>query len=210
MPEWKYRLKLRKTGNARFISHLDLMRLLPRAFRRAALPVAYTEGFNPRVKLSLPYPLPLGMESDGEPVEVVLDDPVDGREIVERLEGTLPSGLQVAEAEPLPLREKRSLRASTWRVAGLNRHLPSQERIEETMAASTLPSVRLREGREIRTDLRPFLVAIEREGEMLLLKLAHVEGKGARPDEVLTVLGVPRRIREAALVRRLSLTEDRH
>jgi radical SAM-linked protein len=209
MPECKYRLNLTKTGNARFISHLDLMRLLPRAFRRAALPVAYTEGFNPRVKLSLPYPLPLGMESDGEPVEVALDAPVDEKEIVQRLRGTLPPGISVEEAELLPPREKRSLRASTWRVTGLPPHLPSQERIEETMAASTLPSVRLREGREVRTDLRPFLVAIEREGEMLLLRLAHVEGKGARPDEVLTVLGVPPRIREAALVRRLSLIEDR-
>ena len=52
-----------KTGNARYISHLDLMRVFQRAFKRAGLPLTHTQGFNPRPSVSIALPLSLGVES---------------------------------------------------------------------------------------------------------------------------------------------------
>ena len=66
-----------KTGNARYISHLDLMRLFQRAFKRAGLPLTHTQGFNPRPSVSIALPLSLGVESRCEILYFDLEVPVD-------------------------------------------------------------------------------------------------------------------------------------
>ncbi|MDR3206846.1 MAG: TIGR03936 family radical SAM-associated protein, partial [Oscillospiraceae bacterium] len=62
----KARISFAKTGRARYISHLDLMRTLQRSFARAGLPLGYTEGFNPHPYLSVARPLPVGVAGLGE------------------------------------------------------------------------------------------------------------------------------------------------
>ena len=57
------RLCFEKTGNAVWISHLDLMRVFQRAFKRAGLPLTHTQGFNPRPSVSIALPLSVGIES---------------------------------------------------------------------------------------------------------------------------------------------------
>ena len=61
------RIFFEKRGRVKYISHLDLMRAMSRAVRRAALPIWYTEGFNPKPYLSFPLPLPLGQEACARP-----------------------------------------------------------------------------------------------------------------------------------------------
>ena len=70
------RLLFEKTGNAIWISHLDLMRLFQRAFKRAGLPLTHTQGFNPRPSVSIALPLSVGVESVCE----LLDFDLDGAE----------------------------------------------------------------------------------------------------------------------------------
>lgn len=85
-----------KTGNAVYISHLDLMRLFQRAFKRAGLPLTHTQGFNPRPSVSIALPLSLGMESGCELLDFALDaDAVSGEEITERLNRALTEGVRV-------------------------------------------------------------------------------------------------------------------
>lgn len=85
-----------KTGNAVYISHLDLMRLFQRAFKRAGLPLTHTQGFNPRPSVSIALPLSLGMESSCELLDFALDaDAVSGEEITERLNRALTEGVRV-------------------------------------------------------------------------------------------------------------------
>lgn len=85
-----------KTGNAVYISHLDLMRLFQRAFKRAGLPLTHTQGFNPRPSVSIALPLSLGMESGCELLDFALDaDAVSGEEITERLNRVLTEGVRV-------------------------------------------------------------------------------------------------------------------
>lgn len=85
-----------KTGNAVYISHLDLMRLFQRAFKRAGLPLTHTQGFTPRPSVSIALPLSLGMESSCELLDFALDaDAVSGEEITERLNRALTEGVRV-------------------------------------------------------------------------------------------------------------------
>jgi len=88
-----------KKGTMRFISHLDLMRLLTRALRRAALPLKMTEGFSPHPKLSLTRALKLGVESDHEEARIVLKEPVVVKDFVSRLQPQLPDGITLIHAE---------------------------------------------------------------------------------------------------------------
>ncbi|MDR0532281.1 MAG: TIGR03936 family radical SAM-associated protein [Oscillospiraceae bacterium] len=92
------RLTFEKRGRAIYISHLDLMRAMSRAVRRAALPLWYTEGFHPHPYLSFPLPLPLGQEALREAVDLRLLEPMPPDEIVRRMNEALPGGLRVLRA----------------------------------------------------------------------------------------------------------------
>lgn len=85
-----------KTGNAVYISHLDLMRLFQRAFKRAGLPLTHTQGFNPRPSVSIALPLSLGVESVCELLDFELEgETVSGDEICDRLNNSLVEGVKV-------------------------------------------------------------------------------------------------------------------
>ena len=90
------RLLFEKTGNAVWISHLDLMRLFQRAFKRAGLHLTHTQGFNPRPSVSIALPLSVGVESNCELLDFDLDgDAVSNEEIASRLNSALVEGVQV-------------------------------------------------------------------------------------------------------------------
>jgi len=88
-----------KKGLMRYISHLDLMRLFNRAFRRAGLPIKITEGFNPHPKFSIKRALKLGVESDNEEASIILIEEVNNEEFKERLQRQLPQGIEIKYAE---------------------------------------------------------------------------------------------------------------
>lgn len=95
------RLLFEKKGNAVWISHLDLMRLFQRAFKRAGMPLTHTQGFNPRPSVSIALPLSVGVESNCELLDFELDGiqlPYD--EIRSRLNATLIDGITVLEVYP--------------------------------------------------------------------------------------------------------------
>ena len=90
------RLLFEKTGNAVWISHLDLMRLFQRAFKRAGLPLKHTQGFNPRPSVSIALPLSVGVESKCELLDFELDgEAVSCDDICTRLNKALVSGVKV-------------------------------------------------------------------------------------------------------------------
>ncbi|MFO7653515.1 MAG: TIGR03960 family B12-binding radical SAM protein [Candidatus Krumholzibacteriia bacterium] len=91
----RLRLVYRKAGAAVRMTHHDLLRLWPRLLRRAGLPVVYTEGFHPHAKLSYTPALPMGMESDGEQVELMLRAPLPADEVVAALAPLLPEGMEI-------------------------------------------------------------------------------------------------------------------
>ena len=89
------RIRFSKRGRAKYISHLDLMRAMSRAVRRADLPLWYTEGFNPHPYLSFALPLPLGQEGLREAMDIRLLEDMPLCAIARRFEGVLPEGIEI-------------------------------------------------------------------------------------------------------------------
>ena len=100
MIEGKVRLKFRKTGKLKFISHLDLMRTLKGALGRARAPIKYTEGFNPHPKMVFSLPLPVGAESVCEYLDVSLTQPCDEEALRSSINAQLTRDLQILEIYP--------------------------------------------------------------------------------------------------------------
>lgn len=91
-----------KRRRAKYISHLDLMRCMTRAFKRAGVPIWYTEGFNPHAYLMFPLALSLGCESSCEILDFRIDGDMSPEEAVQRLNAVLPEDLQFLHvAEPV-------------------------------------------------------------------------------------------------------------
>ena len=92
------RLLFEKTGKAIWISHLDLMRVFQRAFKRAGLPLTHTQGYNPRPSVSIALPLSVGVESCCELLDFDLDGiSVPPEELKQRLNQTLGEGVRVLD-----------------------------------------------------------------------------------------------------------------
>ena len=92
------RLLFEKKGNAVWISHLDLMRMFQRAFKRAGLCLTHTQGFNPRPSVSIALPLSVGIESSCELLDFQLDgEGVCNEAILSRLNDALVEGVRVLE-----------------------------------------------------------------------------------------------------------------
>ncbi|HDP69460.1 MAG TPA: DUF2344 domain-containing protein [Actinobacteria bacterium] len=101
----RLRIKYGKKDRLKFISHLDLISTLERALRRARLPFVLTQGFNPRAKLSYGPPLPIGIDSESEYVDIFLSKKLDLKEVTSRINLTLPDGLHVFRAGYIQLNE---------------------------------------------------------------------------------------------------------
>lgn len=97
----KYRLKFRKFGETRFVSHLDLVRLFTRLHTRAALPLSYSEGFNPHPKMAIALPLSVGCGSEGEYIDVSYDKDLSENFILEELNKKAPIGIEIVKVERL-------------------------------------------------------------------------------------------------------------
>ena len=83
------RVKFRKVGNLQYISHLDLQRTFNRVLVRAGLPLWYTKGFNPHIKMVFGLPLPVGCESECEFLDVRIEREMSAEEILKRLNAEL-------------------------------------------------------------------------------------------------------------------------
>ena len=157
------RIFFTKTGVARYISHLDVNRMMQRALKRAELPVWYTEGFNPHMYLTFALPLSLGQESLCESMDLRLNEPVPPEEVQCRLQAALPDGFSVTGVFP-PQEKYAAIAAAVYRC-----ELYTEQ--PETLAAdwerfAALPEI-LTEKKTKRgsstVDLRPLLSDVKRE-----------------------------------------------
>ncbi len=103
-------LQYSKEEEARFLSHLDLMMAMERAFRRAGLPLAFSEGFNPHPRIAYASALAVGVTSEGEYLDLQLREELPPEVVLERVSKVLPRGLRVKAVVPVTKR-KQSLMA---------------------------------------------------------------------------------------------------
>lgn len=93
----KIRIKFSKTGNVKYVGHLDTMRLFQRAIKVAKLPVGYSQGFSPHSLVYFALPLSVGMSSSGEYMEIVMAEPITPEEVKERLSKVMVSGISLLD-----------------------------------------------------------------------------------------------------------------
>lgn len=200
-PAQRLRLTFSKSGPARYISHLDLARALERSLNRAGLPVAYSQGFNRRPRLSLAAALPLGYTSAAEVADVWLTEPVAVEVFQERLAARLAPGLGLLAVEETPLAAPSAqgqLVGAAYEVAfpeGVDA-VALREAVAGVLAAGRLMRDRHRakDTRPQPFDLRPLILAMrvadDDDGPRLYLELAHSPTATGRPDDVLSALGL--------------------
>lgn len=191
----KVRLRFAKRGDLRLTSHHDLMRCFERLMRRAAIPVAATQGFSPRPKITFALAMGLGIAGLREVVDVELSEPVELDELPARLASTSPPGLEWLEAEamephsppPRPAWVEYELPIPEDRREGLATALESLLESDSRIVTRRRPDRK----RDVEFDLRPLLLdaRLNDEGTFRARLKASPEGS-ARPEEVLECLGV--------------------
>ena len=113
----RVRLRYTKRGRLRFTSHRDFQRAFERALRRSEVPMAYSAGFTPHPRVSYANAAPTGTASEAEYLEIALAEPRDPELLRERLNDSLPEGLDVVEAVPAATGDfAERLAASEWRL----------------------------------------------------------------------------------------------
>jgi len=209
----RLRITFAKGEEIKYVGHLDVHTAWERIFRRAGLPLAYTQGFNRHPRFQIAAALPVGVTGEAELLDVWLDERLEPDDVLRRLEPELPPGFRVSTVGEVALRGpalQSTMRAATYRavvetpepVEGL------RTRVQSLLGAPTLPRQRQQKGKLRSYDLRPLIhdVAVERGGNgecVLVMHLAASPEGAGRPDEVLDVLGLshaPHRVERTALV----------
>jgi radical SAM-linked protein len=113
----RVRIRFRKQGDLRWISHRDLVRVFERLMRRAGLRLGMSEGFHPKARMTFPSALALGVEGLQEIMEFELAEPLDAEQIAGRLAAQAPPGLTLTEVRLLqPHERKARLQRATYRM----------------------------------------------------------------------------------------------
>lgn len=190
----RLKITFAKTQAMRYTSHLDLQRTWERTLRRARLPLAYSQGFNPHPKINLGAALPLGFTSQDEMIEVWLEEQVPLEEIGSALTPVLPPGLEVRSILQTELRSPKlqSLIQSTRYFVKLSQPVHDLgERVAELLSQSEIIRQRRVKKKLKKYDLRPLILALQSESENELnLHLSALPGATGRPDEVLRALDI--------------------
>jgi radical SAM-linked protein len=219
-PQDKVRLRFRKLGPLRLLSHHDLMRTFERLLRRAEIPFHRTQGFHPKPRVVFALSLPLGVIGRDEVVEIELTCPVQPYEMLERLSRHAPPGLEITSACRVPLRQTAQVRGLSYALPIEPERVPDlQPRLAAVLEAPTCVVERTRPPRR-RLDLRPFLRDLRLQDEtgpdgqprtLLVMDLWLTDRGTARPEEVLRILDLDHLLDAGAVLERLRLElEDEH
>lgn len=185
-----------KIGALRYTGNLDMQKVWERAFRRAKIPLAYSQGFHPQPRINQACPLPLGFTSSVELLDVWLNDEMPLEEIRLAVEAAIPGGLAIQKIETVDLRapalqtqvDTADYIVTLHQIADADE---LQQKVTEILASPAL----LRERRGKTYDLRPLIMAMRiinpvKQPLQITMTLTVREGATGRPEEVLMALGL--------------------
>jgi len=189
----KVRLRFAKCGDLRLVSHHDIMRCLERMLRRARIPMALSQGFNPRPKITFALALGVGIEGRSEVVDLELSEACEPAELLRCLRSVAPPGFDWIDARPLPpaARPPRPRTVEYCMPVPADRRVAAERSLQSLLASPSWPFTRRRPNRESTFDLRPQLVHAELpvEGPLRFRLLVSPDGS-ARPEELLEALAL--------------------
>lgn len=188
----QFRVRYRKVGYARFLSHLDLMRILERACRRAGIPVVYSQGFNPHPKFSFGPPLALGVSSEAEYLDMEVDAGFKGN-LANALNLVLPDGLEIVAARPVQVKVAAlaaAINVFEYEVdtLAMNKSFASDRQINYIINAAELEVQRKNKDKVATLNIRPFIESIAEKDGRLHIKTKIIDGRTARMVEILQLL----------------------
>ncbi len=171
-----------RRGATSYIGHLDLMRVFERAIRRAELPILYTQGYNPRPIMVFALPLGVGVNTEGDYVDVAMSVPVNSCEFTEKVNDMLPKGIKILKAVSLP-EQKDSLMslvtAADYRIIAKNIGDVAPDMLKFDSIMTTKKS----KGKEISVDIRNLIYDVTGINEdEIMLKVAAGSSNNLRPD----------------------------
>ncbi len=193
----RLRISYKKLAALQYTGILDMQKVWERTFRRAQLPLAYSQGFHPQPRLQLACPLPLGFLSLVEVLDVWLEVEAPLPEHEHHLQATLPPGLEITAIESIPLNAptfQSHVVFTIYDVALLDAidAAALHKSVSDLLNSPSL--MRIRRGKSY--DLKPLIGSIELhpsagdQPARLVMRLAAQEGRTGRPDEVLLQLGI--------------------
>ena len=197
----KARIKFRKYGALKFIGHLDVMRYFQKVMRRADIPIAFTGGFSPHMIMSFASPLGIGLESDGEYLDIELTEPIAGREAVRRMNAVSADGIevlsfrQIAEEKKMTgmtilaaadylISPRQSMKSDCIHVHNL---LPGdwKERFSAFMDQDEIRVVKQTKRSEREVNLRPLIFQWSFRGDSIFVRSAAGSAENLKPDLIV-------------------------
>lgn len=192
----RVRISFSKGAGVRFVSHLDLLKAFERAIRRAAIPIAFSEGFNPHPKMSFASALAVGVTSDAECLDMDLRENVEPGAIARRLTAVLPPGIEIKSVCPVPdnnpplmavvNRARYQVRARLTAPVAPEK---VQDYINETLQLKELVIEKITKKGPRPKDIRPGIFSLTGQvsGEDVLLDMLLLTGNegNIRPEEVV-------------------------
>ncbi len=190
-------LKFTVSGNLRFCSHAETLRLLQRACARACLDVAYSSGFNPRPKISLPLPRSVGLACEDETCLLQLNRSADAPDVdylLHKLGNQMPDGINLIDAQLLQPDMCFCSGTAIYRLRLKAEHAGGQlqERVCKLLASDSLKLTRRRDtaAQTTTVDVRRFLESIEVNNLTVVVRAGFSPQGSVRVDEILSLLGL--------------------
>ena len=185
------RIKFRKYGCLKFIGHLDVMRYFQKAMRRAELPVCYSEGYSPHMIMSFASPLGVGLTSDGEYLDVRMENPPASQEALSRLNAVMAEGIEVLSFKALPEKSGNamaSVAAADYEVRFRPGYEPKdgwQERFRTLMEKTAIPVIKEGKKGPRELDIRPMVYGWQVLGEVICLQVSAGSAGNLKPELLL-------------------------
>jgi radical SAM-linked protein len=206
----KVRLRFRKDGPLRWLSHHDLMRTFERILRRSGLPARQTQGFNPHPRLVFALSLPVGVVGRAEVAELELDEELPPGEVRDRLAAQCPAGLAILSVDRVPPRQTGHVTGFTYAIeVPADRRDAARRRLAEALALTEWHVEREKPTRRT-VNVRPFVrdLRLDEATGWLEMDLWLTPAGTARPDEVLGLAGLADLLPAGGVLERVRLELD--
>lgn len=161
----KLRVKFSKHGVLKFIGHLDVMRYFQKAIRRAGIDIAYSTGFSPHQIMSFAAPLGLGLESNGEYMDIEVNSITSSKDFIDALNAQMVDGIKILEAKLLPDdagNAMASVAAARYTIAfreGCKPNFLTSEVIDDFIGQNQIIVTKKTKKGESTFDMKPFIFA---------------------------------------------------
>lgn len=181
-------IKFSRTGETRFVSHLDMQRLFSRALRRTGLPVKFSQGFNPHILTSFASALSVGTESHGDYMEFYTVSDISPEEVKKKLNDVMPDGIEILKAGKIDENEEKLMaacRAAKVTIIAENFAKDAIDSgIKEILSLNECICEKKSKGKIRQFDIRPLIYNADFSKENTVLTVAH-SGSGSLPPAVL-------------------------